>query len=126
MVLLGALIGCDGSDGGGDDGNTDGNGNGNGGAVNEENFGELFEDKYCEEYEACAGTTDCLLTTDPTPPTGYTPPTTGTCDFDQQAAEDCLDGEWECIAMGPYSFVVPPPACCAICGDPPCPTMGGE
>jgi len=108
VLLTGAIVACVGGDGGG-----------GGGGVNEDNFGQKFEDKYCEEYEACAGTTSCLLTTGATP-TGYTPPTTGECDFDQQAADDCIDGEWDCIAMGAYSFVLPPPACCAVCGDPPC------
>ena len=119
MLLAGGVVACSGGDNGTDT-TDDGGGGGDGGGVNEDNFGQKWEDKYCDEYEACAGTTLCPLTTQPTPPEGYTPPNPDECEFDEQAANDCLDEEWDCIEMGPYSYVLPAPACCAVCGDPPC------
>lgn len=114
--LLGTA--CSGGDGGTDDDGGD-DGGGGGGGVNENNFGEKYVEKYCAEYEDCSGESDCPLTTMATP-TGYTPPTPAECDFDQAAADDCIDGEWTCDSFYGFTVVIPPPACCAVCGGDPC------
>jgi hypothetical protein len=84
-------------------------------------YGQQFEDKFCAEYEDCTGATSCPLTAGTIPP-GATPPSTTTadCNFDQQAADDCLNGDWTCQTVDGFSFVVSPPECCAVCGDNPC------
>jgi hypothetical protein len=117
-----AVVACSGdTDTGTGTGDDDDDGGGN---TETRDFGQDFEDKYCSEYNDCSGTTgECPLTTLPTPtPTSAPNTTTAECAFDEQAADDCINGEWTCMSIEGFSFVIPNPACCAICGGEPCPT----
>jgi len=58
--------------------------------LDEESFRKRYDDKYCEVLEdECGGT--CLEQVDEALPD---------CDFDQDKAKECLEGEWTCISLG--------------------------
>jgi hypothetical protein len=75
-----------------------------------EEFEEEFVDLFCSEWEACNTATSC-------PTSEGTSSGTQDCDFDPDAARECLDGEWLCNEEFPgFEFPVAPAACSSVCG----------
>jgi hypothetical protein len=58
--------------------------------LDEDTFRKRYDDLYCDVLEdECGGA--CLDKGDEVPLD---------CDFDKAKAEECLDGEWECLSLG--------------------------
>jgi len=74
--------------------------------LDEDTYRDRYDDKYCDVLEnECGG--ECREQTDEVVPS---------CDFDQDKAKECLDGEWECVPLGtsPEAPELPQgPAACA-------------
>lgn len=72
------------------------------GCLTPSRFDTKFEAKYCEEWQACNSDFACDL-----PELDYSD-----CDFDRQAAKDCLDGQWVCDnSNSAFPRIVQPDAC---------------
>ncbi len=79
-------------------------------------FDKRYEKKFCEEWAACDASTTCPFEEqdDPSNDVGVT------CDdestYDRKAANDCLDGAWECDDSVPgYPAIRPPSVCDQVC-----------
>jgi len=79
--------------------------------VSEAEFGGDYVDKLCEEWLRCNEDDGAC----PFSPAGNT--TTGVieeCDFDADAAEECLESSWICGMV--TGTVIPVEACDEVCG----------
>jgi len=86
------------------------------GCMNFAKFDKRYEKKYCDEWAACDPNVTCPFEEqdDPSNDFGIT------CDdestFDRKAANDCLDGAWECDDSIPsFPGIHPPAVCNEVC-----------
>lgn len=75
--------------------------------LTETSFNEAYADKYCAELEVCGSDFRCT-----TGSTSTTSTYVDDCVFDPIAAQDCMDGTWECDDA--LLLPVPPPACSVV------------
>jgi hypothetical protein len=79
------------------------------GCLSYNSFNDRFVDKYCETLEDCNPAIPCQ------PPE---PIPEDDCDFDSQAAHDCLKGAYTCDTDDPgFEYVIAPQICLSVCGE---------
>lgn len=80
------------------------------GGVSASNFGDKFVEKYCAELETCNATAAETCVEDSEEGEEVD---TSDCEFDKDAAKDCLDATYECddsFGEG-FEFLVPDASC---------------
>ena len=80
---------------------------GGGFGINEDTFGDAFLEKACDA--GCE--VDSVFYCNPPTSTGTTGDTESECTFDAEAAQECLDGEFTCDAIG---FTIAPSVCANV------------
>lgn len=83
------------------------------GCLDYQSFLDKKRDRECEELAKCNPDIPCQLPYGSD--TGYG---NDVCDFDRDAAKDCLHGSWRCADVDPhFMYVIPPEACALVCGE---------
>lgn len=105
LALLVGAIGCGGDD---DSDNKDGD---TPDLPTVEEFFEAYTKRSCDELEACVPGAVCSIVTKDIEAR------LEACDYDAEAAQQCLDGDWQCYEQGDAKLVIQHATCETACGE---------
>jgi hypothetical protein len=82
------------------------------GCLSQESYSEQYVEKFCEVYDACdTSGRDCPIDLESVT-------SSANCEFDKQAARECLKAEFGCDESIPgFEVITQPEACLLVCGQ---------